>query len=174
MLRILDPSKRFPRFSCRPLPRAFCVLWSASFSPRKAALGTSGSQSSRDSVPAETPPQSSCPPFQPALPPSARVCPLQLPSPSESCAQALWARCPTPSRTRLLPAHLRGLERSSSPQATGNVAAPCHPRQDHASFVCAFLGSAPNKALVSLFPVLILCLLESRFVGDRDRDVIYL
>ena len=124
----------------------------------------SGSQSSRDSVPAETPPQPPCPPCQPALPPSARVCPLQVPSPSEPCAQALWARCSPTQDPPLLPAHLRGPERSSRPQATGNVAATCHPRQDHASFLCAFLGSAPNKALVSLFLILTLCLLESRFM----------
>ena len=54
------------------------------------------------------------------------------------------------------------------PTQPGSLTTIHHPRQDHPSaFLCTSLGSAPNKAPISLFLSLILCILESRFRGPE-------
>lgn len=108
-------------------------------------------------VPAETSLQASGPSFQVVLPSSAHVCPLQLLIPRVKRSGSVLTA--SPPRSPLSPA-----PRSSSPHTTRQPR--CHPPPQAgppASLLCSSLGSAPNKAPVSLFLSLVLCLLESRF-----------
>ena len=133
-----------------------CLFQNAKLSAWHVRVQSSGDSPTWDS---------SGPSFQVALPPSAHVCPLRLLIPRVRCSGSVGALLPLPGALSCL--HLV----PPVPTQPGSLAAIHHPRQDHpSSFLCTSLGSAPNKAPISLFLSLLLCLLESRFRGPETSS----
>lgn len=138
-----------PMCVLRPLVHVF-------FAMQSCARITSEFHSARGSVPADAPPWGACPPFQPALPPSARVCPCNS---LVSHALRLRGRAAPSARSPRLPAcpPPRPGTAPPVPRQPGSLPATHQPGQSHAS---SFLESSPNKVPLSSFLILILCLIE--------------